>query len=135
MNRADFQALALMRLADAHNLFAAGRHAAAYYLGGYAVECALKACISKQTQQHDFPARGSDKHYVHDLNALINRAVLSTAFDAELRNRDFSANWNAVKEWSEESRYDSTIPAWKARALLDAIDGANGILPWVQRHW
>ena len=135
MNRDDFKTLTQMRLEDAQILLNAGRHSAAYYLAGYAVECALKACIAKQTQQYEFPAKGSDKNYVHDLNALISRASLSTAFDAELKNRDFSANRNAVKEWNEEFRYDWTIPESKARALLDAITGADGILPWVQRHW
>jgi len=27
----------------------------AYYLAGYAVECALKACIAKGTQRFEFP--------------------------------------------------------------------------------
>jgi HEPN domain-containing protein len=55
MNRRDFQKLALIRIADAQVLFQNGRYDAAYYLAGYAVECALKACIAKQTMRHDFP--------------------------------------------------------------------------------
>ncbi len=43
MNRAELQRLAKDRLLDAKALFAARRWSGAYYLAGYAVECALKA--------------------------------------------------------------------------------------------
>ena len=46
MNRADFQRLADVRIDEAGVLLAAGRWSGAYYLAGYAVECALKACIA-----------------------------------------------------------------------------------------
>jgi hypothetical protein len=45
VNRSDFQKLAMDRIADAKALLAAKRWAGAYYLAGYAVECALKACV------------------------------------------------------------------------------------------
>jgi hypothetical protein len=45
MNRVDFQNLATERLSDAEALIAGGRFDCAYYVAGYAVECALKACI------------------------------------------------------------------------------------------
>lgn len=47
MNRSDFQDLAQIRLAEAAALLQAERFDGAYYLAGYAVECALKACIAK----------------------------------------------------------------------------------------
>jgi HEPN domain-containing protein len=73
MNRRDFQKLALIRIEDARVLFRGGRYDAAYYLAGYAVECALKACIAKQTMRHDFPPdRGSvDKVYRHQFGERI----------------------------------------------------------------
>ena len=46
----DLEQLAEMRLDDAVLLFESGRASSAYYLAGYAVELALKACISKQMQ-------------------------------------------------------------------------------------
>ncbi|MCP5119377.1 MAG: HEPN domain-containing protein, partial [bacterium] len=49
MNRTDFQNLALERLDDAKVLLDGGRYNGAYYLSGYVVECALKACIAKLT--------------------------------------------------------------------------------------
>ena len=60
MNRQDFQALARVRLEEAKALRDAGRPAGAYYLAGYTVECALKACIAKRTREHDFPNAISD---------------------------------------------------------------------------
>jgi len=43
MNRVDLQQLAELRLKESKALFAAGFPEGAYYLAGYAVECALKA--------------------------------------------------------------------------------------------
>ena len=55
MNKLDFETLAHLRLEDAKCLLLGGRWAAFYYLAGYAVECAIKACIAKLTGMHDFP--------------------------------------------------------------------------------
>jgi len=49
VNRADFQELAQIRLRDAEVLLENGRFDGAYYIAGYSVECALKACIAKLT--------------------------------------------------------------------------------------
>ena len=43
----------------------------AYYLAGYAIECALKACIAKATRRYDFPDRKKvDASHTHDLREL-----------------------------------------------------------------
>ncbi|HKQ62260.1 MAG TPA: hypothetical protein VJS92_13295 [Candidatus Polarisedimenticolaceae bacterium] len=55
MHRDDLRRLARLRLREARLLLRAGAFAGAYYLVGDAVECALKACISKQFRQHDIP--------------------------------------------------------------------------------
>ena len=54
MNRTDLQKLSNARIREARILFAAGEYSGAYYLAGYAVECALKACIAKSVKRHDF---------------------------------------------------------------------------------
>jgi HEPN domain-containing protein len=51
MNRADLQQLAELRITEAKVLLDNGFYAGAYYLAGYAVECALKACIAKLTNR------------------------------------------------------------------------------------
>ena len=53
LNRTDFQILAVERLEDAKALASLGRYAAAFYLAGYSIECALKACIAKRIQAGD----------------------------------------------------------------------------------
>jgi HEPN domain-containing protein len=50
MNRADFHKLAEIRIKEARVLLDRKCYAGAYYLAGYAVECALKACIARKTQ-------------------------------------------------------------------------------------
>jgi len=80
-----FQQLAELRLTEAQALFATGHPDGAYYLAGYAVECALKACIAKRTQLHDFPEKKlvNDSH-THDLGKLLQLAELKTELDAIL---------------------------------------------------
>ena len=50
LKRRDLRELALLRLKEAQVLLANGCWSGAYYLAGYAVECALKACIAKGTE-------------------------------------------------------------------------------------
>lgn len=57
MNRADLQNLAELRINEAKLLLDRGFYQGAYYVAGYAIECALKACIAKKTQQFDFPEK------------------------------------------------------------------------------
>jgi HEPN domain-containing protein len=72
MNRLDFQKLAELRLLEAEVLLDAGKYEGAYYLCGYAVECALKACIAKLTKEHDFPDKATvNDSYTHDLGKLL----------------------------------------------------------------
>jgi HEPN domain-containing protein len=75
VNRKELRALAATRLKEAKILLGAGCPDGAYYLAGYAVECALKACIAKQTQRHDFPEKQIviDSH-THDLTKLLDPA-------------------------------------------------------------
>ncbi len=65
MNRMEFQGLAEIRIREAEILLAAGAWDGAYYLAGYAVECALKACIAKKTVEHSFPRLQDVQKYPH----------------------------------------------------------------------
>ena len=93
MYRKDFQKLAEDRLADARALFKARRFDAAYYLAGYAVECALKAHIAKRSRHHQFPAAPETVRdiYSHDFNKLLRAADLAQtvegAKDADINLR------------------------------------------------
>jgi len=137
MNRTDFQKLTDSRLNEAKVLLDAKCYEGAYYLMGYAVECALKACIAKQTQQYDFPNRDSRDFYIHDLNNLLKYSGLENEHRGEAReNKAFDVNWATVKDWKEATRYSLEITKDKAEALYLAIsDGKDGIMPWLQRSW
>src|SRR5487761_1231561 len=109
MNRAEFQDLAAVRIAEAKVLLDQGKPDGAYYLADYAVECGLKACIAKLTSQYDFPQGKAfvDKCYSHDLEKLVAAADLETQIDAEIdADPDFEANWVNVNDWSEQARYE-----------------------------
>jgi uncharacterized protein with von Willebrand factor type A (vWA) domain len=63
-----FQQLARLRLDEAKLLARENQASGAYYLGGYAIECALKARIAKQFRANEIPDRALvNRVYTHDL--------------------------------------------------------------------
>jgi HEPN domain-containing protein len=137
MNRNDLQRLVGIRIREAKTLFKAGEHSGAYYLAGYAVECALKACIARKTQRFDFPDRSRVlQSHTHNLRELLKLAGLNDELElAKKASGKFEAGWDVVCRWTEEGRYS----AWTrndAEAILDAIAGKkDGVLPWIRRYW
>src|SRR6185503_16460235 len=111
VNRSDLQTLSELRLGDAQALLEAGRLEGAYYLLGYAVECALKSCIAKRIREFDFPdKRLANECYVYDLSKLVTVAGLKTRLEQEeKRSEAFALNWWMVKQWSEDARYEPAI--------------------------
>lgn len=137
MNRADLRTMAEVRIREARVLLSRRCYDGAYYLTGYAVECALKACIAKKTKRYDFPEkRIVNDSYTHDLPQLIKVSGLQGSLDSEMR-RDpvFEVNWAIVKDWNEGSRY-TRHDAQAARSLIEAVtDRRHGVLRWLRRHW
>jgi HEPN domain-containing protein len=137
MNRVDLQEIAERRIRESSALLAAGFPDGAYYLAGYAVECALKACIAKQTREHDFPEKKLvNESYTHRLKDLLRLAELKTEFETALQQDQLmEANWAIVQDWSEESRYENRT-FQQAASLLSAIDDQpGGLLPWIKQRW
>lgn len=109
----------------------------AYYLCGYAVECALKACIARNTRRHDFPDKKTvNDSYSHNLTALVGVAGLSALLIQEMNQRPaFAVNWTTVKDWSEERRYRLNS-AKEARDLYRAVTNRrHGVMRWIRQHW
>lgn len=132
------QALAQLRLADAQALLAAGRLDAAYYLAGYVIECALKACIARAIDQYDFPDKKlAEKSWTHVLEDLIGVAGLRPDFDAaRAADPDLASNWATVAQWSELFRYYEGVTPQETHDILQAItDPVHGVLPWLQQRW
>jgi HEPN domain-containing protein len=131
------QKLAEEKLSDAGILLRAGSWSNAYYLAGYAVELALKACIAKSFKPETIP----DKDlviatYTHKFKGLVGAAGLSAELQKkEQADRSFATSWGLANSWSPDARYRSTTEQ-DARDLIDAIrDPKNGVLPWIQTFW
>lgn len=138
MTRSDFQELAEERIADAEALLQGGRFGGAYYFSGLAVECALKACVAKKTKVFDFPDwRRAQNAHQHDLERLVESAELKTNLDQQLAaSRIFRANWNTVKQWRNEMRYDPSVAQSKAQELFaSATENNGGVLTWLRTVW
>ena len=136
--RTDFQQLADERLAEAKALLDLGKWDGAYYLAGYAVELALKACIIKALMTTDaFPDKEFSKNcYTHAVEKLVVLAKLDDdGRPRQAADPDLLANWAVVQDWSEEKRYHRIDKA-EAEALYSAIaDPAHGVFPWIKTHW
>ena len=138
MNRSDLQRLAELRIAEAKVLLENNCWAGAYYLAGYAVECALKACIAKATRQYDFPDRRmANASHTHNLSSLARTAGLEEIIkERAALEAPFDDNWTAVRGWSEEARYWSEISEQRAMALYGAVvDPEYGVLPCIKKWW
>ena len=136
MTRRDFQILAEMRAREAAVLAKNGNEEGAYYLGGLAIECALKACIAKKIKRHDFPPDRDDasKVYTHLLGNLLELAELENDLDKAMKgNRALAANWVVVQNWKVESRYETS--GLKGTDLVTAVNSKDGVLPWIRRRW
>ncbi len=138
VDRLQFQQLAELRLEDAEALLASGRWAAAYYLLGYSVDCALKACIARQFREHDVPERKLvNSFYAHDLYELLVISGLQPEFRRRAtQDPVFDSNWEDVSEWTESVRYDVLIEEEQARRMHDALINKNaGILTWLRTQF
>jgi|SRR5271167_1947407 len=134
--RRDFKVLADLRAEEARILLSRGKQQGAYYLSGYAVECALKACISKKTKRFEFPPKYDyvRRLYNHGLNDLLNVAGLDAQLKRDMAiNKIFEANWSTVKDWTSESRYRTS--GLNGKDMYNAVAGMDGVLPWIKLRW
>jgi HEPN domain-containing protein len=135
--RADLQKLADEKLDDAKRLLSAGSWSNAYYLAGYAVELAIKACIAKSFRADTIPDLELVKDtYKHKFPGLIGTANLRAELQMqEQADQTFATNWGVANEWSPDDRYRVTSEQ-DAKELIDAISDTNhGVLPWIKTHW
>jgi HEPN domain-containing protein len=137
VDRKDLQELSKVRMKEATALLKLGFFDGAYYLAGYSVECALKACIAKGTRRYEFPDKTRvDSSYSHKLGNLIKVAGLDAArLEQAARDPEFLTNWDVVQSWSEESRY-RRHRAEAAQELLRAVgDRRHGVISWIKLQW
>lgn len=138
MNRATFQQISILRTREAAALLSARQFPGAYYLIGYAVECALKACFAKQVHRYDFPDKDLvNKVYTHKLETLLSLSGLMPDLQSEMRSsKALELNWTIVKDWSELSRYELGITEKEAYDMYSATTARrHGVLTWIKRRW
>ena len=118
MNQADLRSLAQDRVLDADALIKGGRWSFAYYVAGYAVECALKSCLLARMVRTGWVFQEKakiDECLTHDFAKLINLAGLTPELNAQLAsNSIFVGNWGTTTQWKVTDRY-GTRPKRKPR--------------------
>ncbi|WP_165933591.1 hypothetical protein [Aquabacter spiritensis] len=137
LKKSDLEKLAQSKADDAQLLFLNGRYSNAYYLGGYAAEFGIKACIASRIEANTIPDKKFiDKIFVHDLGVLIGVAGLQSELKGQ-ENADqfFHANWGIVSKWSEQRRYDVVDRSTTQFFLEALINPDHGVLPWIKRYW
>jgi HEPN domain-containing protein len=138
--RVEWRQLAEDRVLDAQALFAAGRWSGAFYLIGYAVECGLKACVLARVGAHPEVVyedrKFSNDAWTHDIERLVVIADIKAVRDADASaNVALDANWQWVKDWSEEARYAQKGQP-EAQRLINAVtDLNNGVMQWIRLRW
>jgi HEPN domain-containing protein len=132
-DRTSLQSLAELRLHEARVLLDGGHPSGAYYLSGYAIELALKAMIAKGFRAEEIPSRSLvDKVHTHDLSALLRLAGLEEELKSDVGPG--IERWTLVAKWSEAVRYEIwTVEA--AAAMLEAIEGDQGVFRWLIDRW
>jgi hypothetical protein len=137
LKRSDLQELSRIRLAEARLLLDGKSFAGAYYLTGLALECALKACIARSSEQYDFPElKRVNESWTHDLNRLMGTAGLNEENAKKSRNdQQFEANWRTVKDWKVESRYELRSEKEAFDIYNASTEAVHGIVPWIEEYW
>ena len=135
-NRATFERLAELRLEEARLLLTNGQPSGAYYLAGYAIECALKVFLAAEFRKNEIPdLKRVQNIHTHDLSALLSLAGLKAELDVEKdKNPDIYERWTIVRTWSEKARYEIWTEA-SASAILEAVSGNEGFLQWLRNRW
>jgi hypothetical protein len=142
VNRKALQKLARTRLVDAKALLGRKRWSGSYYLCGYVIECALKACLLRHLGESEaiFKDPGYLKKlagcWTHDLDYLVTLAGLDAEFGAARgANKALEGNWKITGKWNERSRYEEKAES-EARGLYDAVSNRpDGVFQWIQSRW
>lgn len=130
------------RREDAQALLLAGRWRGAMYLGGYAVECLLKAslmrrfgCLTLSELDEELKARGllaaTSSAYTHQFELLL---LASGQRDRLRRDAKLWATFNVVNQWQPSWRYDPDSSNRKD-AAEDFLEALDRILVWIRANF
>lgn len=133
LKRTTLQGVAQAKFDDAFILMKHHRFSNAYYLAGFAIEIALKACIAKRFEADTIPDKALVADlYIHDLRKLVNVAGLKSDLDTtERADSSFSAHWAIVCEWKPDVRYDS-VDAISTQIMMASV---HEVFEWIRARW
>ena len=144
LNQANLRRMTEERIKDAASLIKGRRWSFAYYVAGYAVECAIKSCLLARMINtgwiFDEETKKIDDCRTHDFLKLISIAGLRDELNEKLKQSaasggEWASNWNTVCSWKVTSRYESKEEL-EARELYTAItDKTHGVLKWIRNYW
>lgn len=135
---ATLKMLALERLQDAECLIANGRVGGAFYIGGYAIELALKAVVCKKLgvemfNKEEVPRHIAKPFMIHDINDLVILSGMSNDLDnACMESHVFQVSWSRVSAWSEQRRYDLACEIENVEVFVNSL---KIVIGWLQKHW
>jgi hypothetical protein len=139
MNRTELRRLTRERVLDAKALLANRRWSGAYYLVGYALECALKSCILALVERTGVifeDKKYAERCWTHNLEDLVQHAGLEDELEAALKSDpELLTFWGYAKDWNESSRYTRTPKARAVRLYKAITDAKHGVLPWIKSRW
>jgi hypothetical protein len=134
MLRRDFQNLSAVRIREAKALARVRLYDGAYYLGGLAVESALKSSIARMTLRYEFPdLRRVQRAYTHNLEDLLRLAGLEPHLNAA--EPAVRGAWARTRNWTVETRYRVGRPEAEVLDFLDAVAGRHGVQRWLKQFW
>lgn len=130
--------LAIERLQEAECLIANGHFGGAYYIGGYAIELALKAVVCKKLDIEMFEKEAVPRHIskafmIHNLLDLVFLAGLRNELMRACEKDGFLLDcWSLISNWSEQRRYDLPCNAQTAKIFINSL---KHVLRWLQLNW
>ena len=138
-SRSDFQKLTDLRMKESQLLLNQKDWDGAYYLAGYALECALKACVMKYVEQTGVifeDKKYGKKCWTHDLDELFRLAGLTVVRNQAISNNpQLRQNWTVASSWSEASRYRFIAQLMSENLINATNDPADGVLTWLKNYW
>ena len=116
--------IATARLEDAKLLFANERPEGALYMGGYAVELALKARICTTLSWPGFPEKRSEFENLTSFKTHKLDVLLTLSGQEQRIKSEFLWEWSTVAKWDPEARYRpiGQTPRWDVELLLIAVE-------------
>jgi len=133
--------LAAVRLREAEVLFDAALYDGSYYLCGYVVELALKACVCRHLGVDEYPEGEPNLKGLfrtHDFRSLELIAGLRSSIAAKRQaSFAFDANWTLATSWKPEDRYLLNFKKQnEAHDMLEALRSTpEGVLTWLSQQW